>query len=301
MRRLLLSEKNQEITTVDAQPIQEAPLEDVDLVRYAERKMEQLNKLVPIIVKRTYSQDWIDLQGKPWLGDTGAERIMPLFGICVEIREPGLIKEEMKDEKGSYVIYRVYGRASIQGRTPLDVSGSCSSRKKFFAYAHGKDKPQSEVDMVNIQNDAISDLYRNAVVRLLGLRNLTWEQLEAAGIKRGVGGKVEYNSAPKKAPAKKKTTKAMPKDEPEDGVSPGALFEGDGEDAIPDEPAPSRPAGKLITDKQRKRAYAISKSNGWSDDQFKDKLIEFGYSSSKDITMDAYDDICAYFEEKSPE
>ena len=139
-------EEGREITVRGTSEIQASagPMEDVDILAYAERKMEQLNKLTAIIVRRTSSQDWTDLGGKPWLCDSGAERIMPLFGICVDITSK-LAKEEHMDEKGGYYVYRIYGRASIQGRMPwVDVSGSCSSRKAFFAINNHVERPQSE-------------------------------------------------------------------------------------------------------------------------------------------------------------
>ena len=53
---------------------------------------------------------------------------------------------------------------------------------------------------------------------------------------------------------------------------------------------------RLISDKQRKRLYAIAKGSGCSDDMFKDELLRMGVESSKDITRDQYDDIVSHFE-----
>lgn len=52
----------------------------------------------------------------------------------------------------------------------------------------------------------------------------------------------------------------------------------------------------LITDKQRKRMYAIARNAGFNDEQFKDELIRMGFESSADVTIDVYNDICSHFE-----
>lgn len=63
--------------------------------------------------------------------------------------------------------------------------------------------------------------------------------------------------------------------------------------APPANPTPSPYSGKLISDAQRKRFYAISKSTGASDEQIKDWLFrEFGFEHSKDITVEKYNAIC---------
>lgn len=57
-----------------------------------------------------------------------------------------------------------------------------------------------------------------------------------------------------------------------------------------------KPIGKrLISDAQRKRLYAISKSHNVPEETMKDYLKEIhNLDSSKDITTDIYDDICEY-------
>lgn len=64
----------------------------------------------------------------------------------------------------------------------------------------------------------------------------------------------------------------------------------------PQESEPQSTA-RVITDKQRKRMYAIARGRGMNDQQFKDEIIRFGYSSSADVPMDAYEDICSHFEQ----
>ena len=74
---------------------------------------------------------------------------------------------------------------------------------------------------------------------------------------------------------------------------------GDMMDAPPQESVPPDESGAddgLISDKQRKRMYAIAKSHKCSDDAFKQELERMGYKSSKDVTRRHYDAICEFFE-----
>lgn len=52
------------------------------------------------------------------------------------------------------------------------------------------------------------------------------------------------------------------------------------------------PEPAIISEPQRKRLYAISKSNHWDDEGVKILLAEYGFASSKDITADKYNEIC---------
>lgn len=55
---------------------------------------------------------------------------------------------------------------------------------------------------------------------------------------------------------------------------------------------------RLISDKQAKRLFAISRSSGWSDNEVKSYLEgEFCISSSKIIPVDLYEKICKHIED----
>lgn len=217
------------------------------------KRSDMMRRITAAIVKRTYANDWTDFKGKPWLGDAGSERVLSLIGATVTITPPGLILEDHEDDRGRYYIYRVYGTVTVPGIGARDISGSCSSRKQFFAEKTRKDAdgkpvyengekvkdfiPYEEIDRVYIQNDALSDLYRNAAVRAVGLRGLTWKELEAHGIKKGEGGSIQFDgkdaeraaaqgqrqappqgrqSAPSQAPAPKSPPQSAPAPAPQE-------------------------------------------------------------------------------------
>ncbi len=56
------------------------------------------------------------------------------------------------------------------------------------------------------------------------------------------------------------------------------------------------PPPALISEPQRKRFYAISKSKGWTTEQAKALLERFGFSSSSAITKASYEAMCAALE-----
>ena len=63
--------------------------------------------------------------------------------------------------------------------------------------------------------------------------------------------------------------------------------------------APATSVGKLITEPQRKRFYAIWKNAGKTEDQVKDMLFSvIGSQSSKDIPMDKYESLVKWAESK---
>ena len=75
-----------------------------------------------------------------------------------------------------------------------EAVGSCSSRDKLLGKKAGEFKAWDEVDDYSVHSKAVTRGERNAVLRLLGLRGLTWADLEAAGIVQGAAGmtKVEH-------------------------------------------------------------------------------------------------------------
>jgi len=56
------------------------------------------------------------------------------------------------------------------------------------------------------------------------------------------------------------------------------------------------PQGRLISEKQGKRMYAIAMSNGWEKDDLKAVLNQFHFSSTRAVTADKYEMVCAVFE-----
>ena len=163
-----------------------------------EKRQANKKKLIQIAIRQTNEEDWVLQSGKPYLEITGAEKIAPIFSVRVKnIRYE---REEGQDEEGKYIRLWYYGSGEIapNGRSVYSLEelfGSSSTRDDFFGkFKDGKYKPISQIDIRDLRYKAYSDLMRVAVVRLLGLRSVTLEELSAAGldtkkvtdVKRGV-------------------------------------------------------------------------------------------------------------------
>lgn len=169
-----------------------------DLVRmaeYAEKRVEAIKRIKRAALAVTSNYDWVSQNEKPYLQVSGAEKIARLFGISWRIDEP----EKTKTEDGHYS-YIFKGYFSL-GSTEIEAIGSRGSKDPFFSKSHGKDIPPSEINENNVRKAAFTNLLGNGITRLLGLRNLTWEDLKASGIEKSKVGRVTY----KKKEMKKET------------------------------------------------------------------------------------------------
>lgn len=171
-----------------------------DIISSAERRVEKIKKIITLALKITNHQDWVDQQGKPYLQGSGAEKVARLFGL--KIHSVKVEKKETSDEKGQFYYYLTTGVAEMKGGLDSLVAiGTCSSKDQFFAKTKDADgnpvwKPLSEVDETNIMKSSYTNFLVNGITRLLGLRNLTYEQLQEAGIDISKLTKVEYNKTP---------------------------------------------------------------------------------------------------------
>lgn len=175
-------------------------LETIDLaqqvetaVREAETRLEIIQRVMQVALKATYTQDWIDMNGKPYLAATGAERLASLFGVTVTDMDSK--RYEDKDERGTYYYFVVTGTAHFRG-TSISVMGTCSARDPFFSTRYENEQrlllPAEAVDQPNIVKAAYSNMIANAVTRVLGIRGLTWQQLEQLGFDRKSAASVRF-------------------------------------------------------------------------------------------------------------
>lgn len=192
-----MNNENSEIVVINNQGL--ADMTD-DIIASAERRVAQIDKIKTLALKSTNENDWIDQQGKPYLAASGAEKVARLFGISWKIMKSEKINTN--DEKGQFYFYQVTGLFTLAGgKDSVEAVGTCSSKDQFFAKTTitNKDgekekilKPLSEVDETNIMKAAYSNCIANGITRLLGIRNLTWEQVKTGGIDQSKTAKVTY-------------------------------------------------------------------------------------------------------------
>jgi hypothetical protein len=126
------------------------------------------------------------------------------------------VREELEDGRGKYYTYTVLARvqlavASNRGEVvdEITVFGTASSRDNQF-----NNKPLEDIDVNWVKQSAISDAFRLAVVRMLGLRGVPVGELEELGVEVDKIPNVEFQQGRKKraggtaaiaAPAQKPT------------------------------------------------------------------------------------------------
>lgn len=197
-----MNELNQnEIITFDPQDTQLDQTEDI--LAAANRRIAQLDQIITLALKRTNDNDWVDQQGKPYLTCSGAEKIARLFGVnWVKVRCEKIISS---DEQGQFYFYEYSGEFRL-GRDIICAVGTCSQKDAFFSKSKDGVKPASEIDETNIRKAAYSNMIVNGITRILGIRNLTWEQVKASGIDPSKTAKVTYD---KKTQSENKISQAQ--------------------------------------------------------------------------------------------
>jgi hypothetical protein len=113
-----------------------------------------------------------------------------LFGISWRIDEPFLEVDEDRHFSYTYKGYFSLGSAEIE------AVGARTSRDGFFnkRWRDGEqiELPPSEIDRNDVKKSAYTNCLGNGITRLLGLRNMRWEDLATAGIKKDDVAGVNY-------------------------------------------------------------------------------------------------------------
>jgi hypothetical protein len=165
-------------------------------IRLIEQRVQFFRDIREKTVALTYSQDWVDFNGKPYLQATGVERLIGLWGIYIrEIRmEPTLEETRRRLRAGEHVT--VECRAIAGSRHTGERSefmGGRSSDDPWFAERTGGIQT---LDPEDLRKAAYSNLEVNVVMRLLGLRNLTWADLASYGLrKESAGGAATFKQS----------------------------------------------------------------------------------------------------------
>lgn len=174
----------------------------LSIAENAEKRADAMNKIKRVAIKLTNKFDWTDQGGKPYLQVSGAEKIARMFGISWRIDEP-----EMDREESGHFAYSYKGYFSLAGAT-IEAIGTRSSKDGFFKKYEWKkvagedDKktelPASEIDRGDVKKSAYTNCIGNGITRLLGIRNMTYEDLqEFAGLTKDMIAKIDYKKSGK--------------------------------------------------------------------------------------------------------
>jgi hypothetical protein len=167
---------------------------------------EKAKKIRRYAISMTNERDWVDQNGKPYLTSSGGEVIRRTFAIDIIVDK---IEKEDFEAQRCYV-YTVHGRACKNGICQSEI-GTRSSKDKFFAayttWANGKKvtkfKEMTEVDITDIKKAAVTNFEIRAISKFTGLRNVSFDELEEAGLKTNLISKIPYKKNGEKSPKKK--------------------------------------------------------------------------------------------------
>jgi len=240
----------------------------------AEKRIDAVVKIKQMALKVTNARDWTDQGGNPYLQVSGSEKVANLFNISWRLDEPSV-----ETEPDGHFTYTMRGIFSIPGRS-ISAEGSRSSKDPFFkkydwVKQEGKpdkktEKPISAIDRRDVRMAALTNLLGNGITRLLGIRNLSYVDLEVyAGITKDMVSTVDYK--------------------------------GKGKDKPPlQEPGKKNDDPTKISEAQAKRFFAIAKGAGKTDVEIKAHLKEtLNIEHTADIPKDKYDAIVKWGETKA--
>lgn len=188
-------EKDHEIVDARVTESSVAMLADdaiINIAEQVEKRVSAIQKIKLYALKLTNVYDWIDQGGRPYLYGSGAEKVARMFGISWRINEPE--KENLGE---GYYMFTYKGFFSLGG-AEVEAIGTRSSKDPFFKKYKwvGKERvelPASEIDPGDVKKSALTNCVSNGVGKLLGIRNLTYEELESAtGITKDMITKFTY-------------------------------------------------------------------------------------------------------------
>ena len=174
--------ENNKLEIIDTES-EELALPDSQSLAAFDNRQKLLDHALSIGLKATSFGDWQDYGGTPYLQGSGAEKMLPkLPGF--QITGVERTREDFEDKKGPFYVYSCKGLAVFY-TSKIEVFGQCSSRYHVSAKRKEGTLPMEDINVTDVMSDAYSDMVRNAITRLFGLRNLEWDALEKFGIYKG--------------------------------------------------------------------------------------------------------------------
>lgn len=180
----------------DAPDVQERDLQVVyggdssfaEIIRSAEETARMLIKVRRTAVSMTTKDDWKDMGGKPYLQGKGAEPVGRLFGVS--IHNARCSREVYDDPKaGTVVEYTWTGQASLRNGDTVPCIGMCDTKDSMFMEKGGGYKDLCDIDLKDVKRTAFSRMFSNGIKTILGLRNLTWPE-----VNEGLGLRDDYKA-----------------------------------------------------------------------------------------------------------
>ena len=171
-----------------------------DRVAAIERAAGAKQRMIRAATKLCYPQDWINFGTKPYLTGGGAMR---LCAVGINLSEPKFDVDEQGED--------IFVTCTIEAEWPAMAqrsvqTGACNTRDKFFSgskdgsfynqclrNAEGETRLARKMMLGHIRKKAQENATSRAVCAVMGIKDLTWEDLEAVGFSRDkAGGDIEF-------------------------------------------------------------------------------------------------------------
>lgn len=166
-----------------------------EIIRALEAQSEILRRQRQVILRQTNHLDWQAYPGGRYrINDGGLSKLKGPAGLIIEDIQSW--EERGEDNHGQYIdfYYSAWGRLARLGdfSPRIYALGSRSSRDLFFRQAKNRVKDLREIDLADVRKAALTNLKVNLLSELLGIKNVTADDLKAAGIEVGKVTGIEY-------------------------------------------------------------------------------------------------------------
>lgn len=187
------------------------PANEENQLDRAQRDLMAFDTVRKLAVGLTEPRDWVAFPA----GDAG-DRAWPTRSACNKLAtamkiSTGIYPDDRtgrrysktveRDEQGEYYVIEVNGWVELPGYRRFDVFGFCTSRHKLFASTGKKDekgnlvyKPMTEVSLPNVIQAAYTNFQANAVMRMLGIDNMSAADMQQQFFPGKTISKVTYAS-----------------------------------------------------------------------------------------------------------
>ena len=174
-------------------------------VQTTAKMVETYKAIRGICLRLTNESDWSYQGDGLYLAETGAQKLGIAWGV--DMTPEKIEREDFDDASGRYYVYTVFGTAFSRrlGRLVREI-GTCSSRDDFFGKVtlraedgtYSKEwKALDKVDVTDVKKKAMTNFMGRSIKRLLGLGNVTEEELVMAKLDPKKIEKVDYKKGRK--------------------------------------------------------------------------------------------------------
>jgi len=165
-----------------------------EVIARSEKRLETIKKIKQVSLSITNEDDWVIINNIPYLQASGAEKIARLFGISWSNFSYSV--EHLNDGHLLVICEGDFFMETRKEKLCIQAIGVRSSKDAFFS--RGGKLSAKDVDIPSLYKASYTNCLANGIKRILGLRNLTIEDLKAAGLDIGKIKKITYGKEEKK-------------------------------------------------------------------------------------------------------